>query len=997
MRYRFAEFTLDTDRETLSGPDGAIPLRRRAFALLATLLENAPALVTRDRILDEVWGHDALSPNVLPQAISEIRQALADNAQAPRLIETRHRRGYRIRVPVARGDATDAAPPASPSHSTPAATEAPPPAAAPPPRRRRAILPIASAAMAIIALLAVAAWWRAAPRTSEPAPIAALAILADRAIDAPEWLAVAGSELLTVALSDTDRLALVRGDGRDAGASSPGDTRWQFWVRDVLGADHALTGTWRMLDDAIAFDYTLLRLADGHVVHAAQARAADPAGTSREVARAVRAHFRLADPEPAWLAGLPAAGAPRAAYFRGIAALAQGDVRRAIAELETAGGGARARIALASAHAQAGDLARSRALFADLLASQQPTLAVGERLRLEAGAALADERPRDAIAPLRALQELAPRDSDVVFQRLDAEVRAGMPDAAAATLASLGRLDARHADDPRWHLADARLAALRHDQPAREAAALRAIERARAYARSRLVVEAVLEHASAVRAQGRLDDARDELQALLADAELAATKRPDVQRALGSLLRDLGEFDAAQAMLEAARAGHAALGRRSGEIEAVIDAHTVESERGHSKEAFAQLLRLEPDVAALDDPALLARFHNTLGVQATRNGDTRTAAAHLEQAATQARRANRPAQEAGAWNNLGQLYARDGRDAEAQAAWERALAGFRDSGDRMGEAITLSNLGTLAGRRNQPQHGEHLHRDALQRLRALGARQHVARTAFNLGLLLERQGDIAGAAPLFDEAFAAYRGGTARDAALHALTALARTHLVRGDPAAARATLDGAADDIAQARDPLARSLVDALRGRIEEAGGDFDAARRHHRAALALRRELEREDWAAMSELALHRVDLVAGGSAEKARADAERIAARFTRSGDENGELEARLLESAALIRLRRGADATGPLDRAAAIAARGGDLGRNHEIDRLRILASDEPVTTRAARLLALAEDAARSGLRLFALRCRLDAAEAETASVLREEVEAAGLAGLLHPLP
>ena len=86
MRYRFAEFTLDTERETLEGAQGAIALRRRAFALLVTLLESAPALVARDRILDSVWGHDALSPNVLPQTVSEIRQALADSAQTPRLI-----------------------------------------------------------------------------------------------------------------------------------------------------------------------------------------------------------------------------------------------------------------------------------------------------------------------------------------------------------------------------------------------------------------------------------------------------------------------------------------------------------------------------------------------------------------------------------------------------------------------------------------------------------------------------------------------------------------------------------------------------------------------------------------------------------------------------------------------------------------------------------------------------------------------------------------------
>src|SRR5690606_30133037 len=98
--------------------------------------------------------------------------------------------------------------------------------------------------------------------------------------------------------------------------------------------------------------------------------------------------------------------------------------------------------------------------------------------------------------------------------------------------------------------------------------------------------------------------ARDELEPLLA-GELPASLRPDVQRALGSLLRDLGEFDAAQAMLQAARDGNAALGNRARTLEAVIDLHTVESERGRSKTAYAELLAFEPDVAALDDPALL--------------------------------------------------------------------------------------------------------------------------------------------------------------------------------------------------------------------------------------------------------------------------------------------------------------------------------------------------------------------------------------------------------
>jgi DNA-binding winged helix-turn-helix (wHTH) protein len=104
MKYCFGEFTLDTGTGSLTGPQGPISLRRQTFRLLEVLLEHAPELVDHNSLLDEAWGRTALSPNVLPQAISELRQALGDQAQSPRYIETLHRRGYRIICPVKPSD-----------------------------------------------------------------------------------------------------------------------------------------------------------------------------------------------------------------------------------------------------------------------------------------------------------------------------------------------------------------------------------------------------------------------------------------------------------------------------------------------------------------------------------------------------------------------------------------------------------------------------------------------------------------------------------------------------------------------------------------------------------------------------------------------------------------------------------------------------------------------------------------------------------------------------
>jgi len=100
MKYRFGDFVLDTRTGSVKGPEGAIALRRRTFRLLEVLLSHAPELLDRDALLDEVWGRSHLSANVLPQAVSELRQALGDSPRAPRYIETLHRRGYRISCPV---------------------------------------------------------------------------------------------------------------------------------------------------------------------------------------------------------------------------------------------------------------------------------------------------------------------------------------------------------------------------------------------------------------------------------------------------------------------------------------------------------------------------------------------------------------------------------------------------------------------------------------------------------------------------------------------------------------------------------------------------------------------------------------------------------------------------------------------------------------------------------------------------------------------------------
>jgi Transcriptional regulatory protein, C terminal len=53
-------------------------------------------LVTKNALLDIVWGHRFVTDAVLKSAISEVRAALDDDPKQPRYIETVWRHGYRF-------------------------------------------------------------------------------------------------------------------------------------------------------------------------------------------------------------------------------------------------------------------------------------------------------------------------------------------------------------------------------------------------------------------------------------------------------------------------------------------------------------------------------------------------------------------------------------------------------------------------------------------------------------------------------------------------------------------------------------------------------------------------------------------------------------------------------------------------------------------------------------------------------------------------------------
>ena len=102
VRVRFGRFELDEANSRLLRDGKAVALAPTPFAVLCTLVRQPGTLLSKNALLDEVWGHQFVSDSVLKTVISELRTLLDDDARQPRFIETVSRRGYRfIATPIA--------------------------------------------------------------------------------------------------------------------------------------------------------------------------------------------------------------------------------------------------------------------------------------------------------------------------------------------------------------------------------------------------------------------------------------------------------------------------------------------------------------------------------------------------------------------------------------------------------------------------------------------------------------------------------------------------------------------------------------------------------------------------------------------------------------------------------------------------------------------------------------------------------------------------------
>jgi DNA-binding winged helix-turn-helix (wHTH) protein/TolB-like protein/Tfp pilus assembly protein PilF len=250
-RFILSGWLVEGDLNRLTRGGETLQLEPKAIDVLCRLAATPGEVVSREALLQAVWPGRAVVDQVLTRAIGQLRSALGDEAQKPRLIETVARRGYRL-LP---GIEVSAAPGA-----------VPPPGAMKKGRGWAWIL--AGTALALLALVAVLL----ARRPAGEAPLRAVAVRPFKVLsgsDVPEYYAEGLAEGLITALSRVPDLKVIAGGSAfDRGlADAP-----LAELGGRLGVEGVIEGSVQGESDELRATVRLVRVRDGQVVWAGSAR-----------------------------------------------------------------------------------------------------------------------------------------------------------------------------------------------------------------------------------------------------------------------------------------------------------------------------------------------------------------------------------------------------------------------------------------------------------------------------------------------------------------------------------------------------------------------------------------------------------------------------------------------------------------------------------------------------------------------------------------------------
>jgi pimeloyl-ACP methyl ester carboxylesterase/DNA-binding winged helix-turn-helix (wHTH) protein len=94
--YAFGDYELDLRLHELRRARERLHVEPQVFDVLAYLFSRRDRLVTKEELLDNVWGHRYVAPTTLNSRIKHARQAVGDDGDKQRVIRTVHGLGFRV-------------------------------------------------------------------------------------------------------------------------------------------------------------------------------------------------------------------------------------------------------------------------------------------------------------------------------------------------------------------------------------------------------------------------------------------------------------------------------------------------------------------------------------------------------------------------------------------------------------------------------------------------------------------------------------------------------------------------------------------------------------------------------------------------------------------------------------------------------------------------------------------------------------------------------------
>lgn len=955
VKIRFDQFELDSEQKQVIGPDGPVILRPQTFAVLCHLIEQAPAVVSRDDLLDAVWGHQATSVSSVAQTIKELRQALGDSSSEPHLIATRRRLGYQFIGQVKAPNVNNSAAAADDSSSHP------PPAL--PVRGFDHLWPWPAGLALIIALLVGVLWWSQPiqpERDGGRLPTLAVAGMVNSSNDPDlNWIGPALETYLGHALVELGGFRVLSVDAEASREPAALD-----------GVDYVIEGRYLTAGvDGSRWLANLRRPGSDEIVTSLESGSSEwnVASISIDMATAIRDRLGFSAPPEADSAAirarLPRRAGSQQTYFAAQQALSRLEPDQALAALASAReqepDNPRLDLLSAQVHSSRGDLATARAFSAQAMAATA-LWPRRDRLDIEATAAMLAFDWQRAADRLQALNQFFPEDES--SRRLvRALTRAGRFQDAREALDSLSL---KHPDDPRLALLAAELAGLQKSHESQLEQAQRAGRLAAASEQPGLVAAAVLAESDALIELGEWSAARDLLDGLTAsDSGLQDT---DLARALHSLARLeflQGDLGPALVTVSQAETLYAEIPHPVGLAETAMLRGAILDRSGRIEESIAALEQALVRFEEVADPRRTAHANVQFGTTLMRANRADEAIEHLDRAARSFRALGDRQGEGAALLNHATLIARAGRLPDAEPIFQRALEAFEDAGDLRGQAMALGNLAAIAGDRRDMTRSIALAEESLGIFEVLGAQTDIARVSYNLALIHRRQGDLLSAERRIRQSGEAFAEQGAVLMQMRALTTLGAILVGMGR----FEELDTVMQTIEtlDIEDPAEISVAHIVRGEQALIQGEPEAALRQFQRAHDLMSEINAENHMLVTEMHLARAEL-ALGRAVAAEQSARRLAFAFGEIRMVNRQIDTLLLLADALLEQERLDDAAGVLGQADELLVGSPDAEQTLRLGLLRSRVS--PPDLARERLAWVEETASRQGFLPLMQRAR-----------------------------